>query len=73
MQKREYTRPRLVSREIDLGVFGDYSDQPPGPGGGCGRGGRGRGGRRGGRWTGFWSKALPVPVADVRRLNLRLE
>jgi len=72
MQKSEYTKPRLVSREIDLGVFGDYGDNPPGPGGGCGRGGR-RGGR-GGHWGGgFWRDALPNPVADVRQLNLRME
>ena len=73
MQKKEYSVPILVSREIDLGVFGDYGDNPPGPGGGCGRGGRGRH-WRGPRWGGgFWREALPIPVADVRQLNLRME
>ncbi len=72
MNKKSYNKPLLVTREIDLGVFGDYTDCGPGGGHG-GRGGRrgGHGGRRGGH--GFWREALPIPVANVGQLNLRME
>ena len=68
MDKLSYRKPLLITREIDLGVFGDYGNDDPDrrrrrSGGGCGYGGG----------HGFWQTALPIPVADIRKLNLRME